>query len=554
MIVSTCLVFLCFLTVWGQSKQQKSNSKSNSQETVLNQETLIKKHIIVDEIENQLKDVPFVAVRAFVRIKTAAWLWKDGKDETGRAENLVIKAIDELYENKMMEEFPALRSEAFYLLDANSKETAKRLAEKYGLPEDYELDYMHLFLNKKDGDKIIAERVVRLLNSGKEVEGLEGILGLLMINRSQEVAKILTAIVSLEESGRRRFSIEDLDLFSSYLRELRVPDELRERFYNVVLNRVRNSLVSISSNEELTSSYYLLAGVISDIRARKPSLFPEANALLSQLGATLLKQDKETIERDKRIEESLDKLEAIISEAEKAEKIDKFRLYNIASVLALRRQKLRLAVDLAEKALNVEGIPEETLSRSFREGSYDQFLRTVVNEALQKEDVDSSLYAVKKMIKNLSKAESLIKVAKFYQKKKDDLSALYTFEEALRLAQKADEEGDVLKVFILCQLASLAQEIDRNRISGIMETIAKTINNLPAPSVDDKPESENYKKYVRSVMATYYNLFPVVSKLAREDAGEVMLFANRINKKEIRVLVNYALLTESFKVENKPKQ
>ncbi|MFL6374374.1 MAG: hypothetical protein ACJ73D_06900, partial [Pyrinomonadaceae bacterium] len=48
-------------------------------------EALIKKQIAINALEGDVKDVRFAAVRVFVRYKIASWLWKNGKDEVGRA-------------------------------------------------------------------------------------------------------------------------------------------------------------------------------------------------------------------------------------------------------------------------------------------------------------------------------------------------------------------------------------------------------------------------------------------------------------------------------------
>jgi hypothetical protein len=90
--LSFVLILLCCLSGWGQKPPDEQKN--------YNQEITLKKQIAVDELENQAKDIPLTAVRVFLRSKVVEWLWKDGKDETGRAEQLAVKAIDELYEKK----------------------------------------------------------------------------------------------------------------------------------------------------------------------------------------------------------------------------------------------------------------------------------------------------------------------------------------------------------------------------------------------------------------------------------------------------------------------
>ena len=63
-------------------------------------EATIRKQIAVDSIENQLKDVPFAAIRVYVGCSVAKWLWQAGEDGTGRAEPVALAAFEELEKKK----------------------------------------------------------------------------------------------------------------------------------------------------------------------------------------------------------------------------------------------------------------------------------------------------------------------------------------------------------------------------------------------------------------------------------------------------------------------
>ena len=145
------LVFLCCLAVSGQKTVSTPENDK--------QESIVKKQIAIDQLDNQSKDIQLVVVRAFLRSKIAEWLWKNGKDETGRAESLAVKVIDDLYANRS--EIPSIyfstiRSDIFALLEANSKDTARRLREKYKLNSEDELNDAHSLLEQKDGEKLVS--------------------------------------------------------------------------------------------------------------------------------------------------------------------------------------------------------------------------------------------------------------------------------------------------------------------------------------------------------------------------------------------------------------
>jgi hypothetical protein len=539
--LSFVLILLCCLSGWGQKPPDEQKN--------YNQEITLKKQIAVDELENQAKDIPLTAVRVFLRSKVVEWLWKDGKDETGRAEQLAVKAIDELYEKK--NEIPnfyfnSIKSDIFALLETNSKDTAKRLSEKYSLTSEDKLSDAHSLLDNQNGEKLVAEKMLKSLANNSEINpDVALLLDKLQTRKSPEAARILAAILALEESGKSRFSAAALYSIVHNFRDSGVSSDLQKRFFNVVLNKARDAVNSADANVE--TAHNLLRAVASEIRLKAPDLLAEASGLQLALSAKMSKRANESKEREKRIGESADKLGALISEAEKAEdEGEKYLLYVRAAKLSLERQKFNLAVELAEKAIAGE---TKAIPKTFREQWYDQFLREVVKAALKKDEIDSARYAIKKMVDKLSKADSLLALAKYYSGKKDTFSAIDAFDEALNLTKKV-ENGN-LKTYTLFRLISAIQKIDKTRIAEVTAETAKVINSIPTLTVDDKPGTKNYENYVNFVMATNYNLLPVIIALAKEDMNEAINFANRIGKKEIKIASDFALSVESLKAESK---
>lgn len=539
--LSLVLILLCCLSGWGQ---QPATEQKN-----YNQEITLKKQIAVDELESQIKDIPFAAVRVFLRSKIAEWLWKDGNDETGRAESLAVKAVDELYEKKNEIPHPyfsSIKSDIFALLEINAKDTAKRLSEKYRFTSEDELSDAHSLLDHQDGEKLVAGKILKSLANDSEITPDAALLlDELQTRKSPEAARILAAIIALEESGKSRFSAAALYSIVHNFRDSSVSSDLQKRFFNVVLNKARDAVNYPDSNVEAV--YNLLRAVVPDINLKAPDLLAEASGLQLALSAKMSKRANESKEREKRIGESSDKLGALISEAEKAgDEGEKYLLYVRAAQLSLERRKFGLAVELAEKTIAGEA---NAIPKTFREQWYDQFLREIVGAALKRDEVDSARYAVKKMLDKLSMADSLLALAKYYSEKSDKFSAIEAFDEALKLTKKV-ENGN-LKIYTLFRLISAIQKIDKTRIVETTAETAKAINSIPTLAVDDKPGTKNYENYVNSIMVTNYNLFPVITALAKEDTNEAIDFANRIGKKEIKIVADFALSVESLKAKSK---
>ncbi len=164
------IIIFCGFVCFAQKHDEKA--------TVAVQQKILKKQILVDELDNQAKDVPFAAVRVYVRTKLAAWLWRNGTDETGRAEQIAVRAVDEIYEKKDEDsDFEESKSELFALLEQNAKETAKKLRAKYDIDSSEDLSNAAPLLDKKCGDKILAGKIRKYLADGKDLSAIAFLMG-----------------------------------------------------------------------------------------------------------------------------------------------------------------------------------------------------------------------------------------------------------------------------------------------------------------------------------------------------------------------------------------
>lgn len=511
---------------------------------------ILKKQILVDDLDTQAKNVSLVAVRVFVRTKLAEWLWRNGKDETGRAELIAVKAAEELYEKK--NEVPNaifLSAELFALLELNAKDAAKKLRAKYKIEDAEDLSNASSLLSKEGGDKIVAAKIKKALQSGSNLDQIHFLIYELRDKKSPEFLSVLFEIINVEETGRNNFTPLSLFWVIDYYRGATVPIDLKIRFYRIVTGKARNALQN-SDTSGSTLADILLSAILPDINANAPELAAEAMALNTVLSAKTSQSDKELQERNKRIEESADRLDALISEAEKAEsKNEKHDLYISAALLATKREKFRLAVDMYEKALENMTITDAS-KPAFNNSYYDQQLGEIVQAALKKNDVDSARYTTKKIIGDLYKAGALRRTAVYFIENKDSGSALNAYDEALKLAVKA-EDGR-FRFYTLFQLISAAQKIDADRVAEVTTATAKAIDNLPTLNPEDKPETENFKNYVSTIMAINVNVNSVMRELSKKNKSEATDFAIRINLREVKIVADLVLTINAFEPDKKP--
>jgi len=529
---------------WGQNAPIAS--KENSQQSLQRQQTALSKQAVLNDLEGQIKDTPLAAVRVLARYQIAAWLWRDGKDETGRAEELSTKALEELFEKKAeipSAYFATLRSDIFALLEKNAKGSAGELRKKYQLTSEEELRDASSLLNLKDGDKLAADKIQNSLSNQTELSSMTiWLMGELQSKKSPELARILAEIVSLEESGRSNFSAESLFFAVDFFRDVSVPADLKLRFYNIICNKARAAIPSADADAQ--SVYDLLTAVMPDIAKNAPSLLSDASVLQYSFRSRISSSMSDSIDANRRIEESSDRLDALISEAEASgnKELQK-NLWAQAAQLALKENKFRLSIDLVDK---IRAGIDETRDQRFLLW-YDQFLSNVSEAALKQDDVESAKRAANRIVNKLSLASVFRNTAIYYYGKQDPGSSADMFNNALKLTLQQDDGP--AKVYMLIRLMATAEKIAPGKVQDVIDKIANAINTIPRPGVDDKPETENFKKYVSSIISINERLMPVFAQMVRSNRTEAMDLAGRINVKDIKLMLNYAFLTDSIRLQ-----
>lgn len=539
--LSLILIVFCALA----SQAQKVDDKAR----IAAQQIILKKQIVVDDLDGQAKNVPLTAARIFARLKIAEWLWKEGKDDTGRAESIAVKAIEELYEKK--NEIPNsihLSAPLLALLELNAKDTAEKLKAKYKIEAKEDLSNADSLLAKEGGDKILAAKIKQHLTNGNDLYQISYLIGELRDRKSQEVLAILAHIIALEETGGNSFPAGALFNLADYFREKTVPINLKIRFYRIVLGKARDATQS-PDGSIITPTDRLLYAVLPDINQNAPELSSEATALRSILSAKTSQLTRESRERDERIKANEDKLAALIFEAEKADsKSVKRDLYDDAGLLATKQGKFQLAADLYGKALeniaNREKVKPEILY-----GHHDHQLNEIVKAALDKNDVESAEYAMKKIVGEFKKADALRQTAIYFFEHKDSAAALSNYYESLKIVAKQENTG--MKFYMLFRLIPAAQTIDRDRVSETTAITAKAIDNFPTLNPEDKPGTDKFNEYTSTIMAINYNVNQVMRDLIKKNKSEANDFANLINRQEVKIIADIVLAINQFETEKK---
>lgn len=190
-----------------------------------------------------------------------------------------------------------------------------------------------------------------------------------------------------------------------------------------------------------------------------------------------------------------------------------------------------------------------SISRELRISNHDQHLALISDETLQKDDVETADYAMKKITDNLTRADALRQFVSYFIRKKDLAAAVGAYDEAFDLTVKAKD--DQSKYSALLRLIGIANAIDRSRVSEITSTSARSINKIPTLNIEDKSGTDQFRNYVSTIMRINLHLYIVVGNLSWTNRNEAVIFTNQINRKEMRIVADLALATSAFEPEKK---
>lgn len=543
-LIIISLVLLMTIICFGQKQSSITNIPDFDK-----QQIIINKQLELLQMRYQVKDIEIASVRVFVRYHMASTVWQNNDLNDSEAKDIAVEAYDDLQENKATIPdlyYRELNSSILALLESKSPDIAAKLQKKHKIETNQdEIEVANALLNKKDGANLAISQFQKSLRDGQELNPMTYFfLSRLQNEKSPMLPNVLSEIIAVEEKSNGSFSADTLLMLVHHFRDSSVQSNLWNRFISIIFKTTQK--IAFTPDANANSAYNLLNAVIPDVELKNsPVIFAELSAVRSILGARVSKSLKEAENAYRRIKESENKLSETISQAESVESEQlKDELFNNAALLALDEKKFRLAIELIEKLSNLEN----EISQKW----HDQFLQDIVIKALQEKDIDSALLASSKIIQRLSKAASQQKIGLYYFNLKNYVLANDAFEIASKLI--AESEEGINKINAYFSLLSNYLLTNPERIQEIISPLTKSINLIPTPKVDEKPESDAYKKYVTSIMHLNWNFLLVMNKLANKNQIAAEDLAFRVNKREIRIVGDLAIWINKAKSKSKVKE
>lgn len=523
--IQNLLLFALLLTVSVRSQTSGAQEKGIS-DAFFYAQTLSR----LSSLNQQIKTVDSAALRASLRLKISDFIWRNKIVEgQSLAENVIVEALEDFQKNKT--EIPApyqdlFQADALALLRVNAPTLYKKISARGGLEKGNSLQSYKLVTEHGEtgAAKAIADVKNRLIaaNDPANINAIIFIIQeLLTQNRVLEVNSILeTVLASQGQAGT--FSPQLLLFLNGNFLSQTTPIDLQKRFLTVVIANGQQLLLQLNAGNENRANYQSIYTVLNSnlpqVQKLLPSEYPQVLALVNALQKKLPQHDKEQEEIAERIKHSKDKLAQIISEAKSAKSQKTANdLWRQAARLALSEKKYQVAVNC------VHSIESDDINSELW---HDQFLDIeVAKAAIENKDVESAEYAISKIKSKLRSGTALLQIVKHHYENKDTVQTQSTLMEALKRIRAAD--NDVQKARGLSEALSAALVVDNNQVYEITQSFIKTVNALPTPNIEDKPESETRKQFVKDIqLPLAINILRVFQSLAKQDGSLAQSFTS----------------------------
>jgi hypothetical protein len=489
---------------------------------------------LINSLSNQIKALDEPALRVFLRLRAAKFLWAEKNQAAAKAaETMAAEALTDIQEHADAISplyVRIFRKEVLAALQLHAPDLAARLAERYKLEsaaQGFETAYE--LLGSKDGVARATELMSRNIRSGAERSeaNINFFLSRLDETHPAETTRLLTDFLNVAERTPGNYPVLFLfALANKYLHRDATPAELKARFMALFIRASANPAALPQAEQVI--AYNLLRSNMRTVERLLPSLHAQTSAQVAALAAALPAQTFAREDADNNIRGSADKLAQTIAEADAAQDEDLRReLLGRAARAALSEGQLTSAVDLIMRIRPRDEKDSEELV-AYR----DQFLGDVVRAGVARKDYDALAYAAARIRDPLQRAAALQRLASHLFEAKDTQRAKEVMNDAFKLIESAGDNAP--KAAALLNLSVAYLKIDDMRVFPTTHAALKIIDGLPGLAPDARPGSEAHLRYVQRLLQLAYSLVPVFHVLSQKDEHGAFSAANRLSTPELK--------------------
>ena len=382
------------------------------------------------------------------------------------------------------------------------------------------------------GDLLAAKRIRQELEERGTLNGLNFWLDELMKRNSKEFEPLASDI--LARAGRGQISFETLFWVSDVFLRPETPNALRNRFLAIVVARIQPANFIAEPAPQI--AYDLLTRLLPFIQQSVPELYDQALNHSFAMRASLSERQLANNARVKRLQESVNPIADLKSEAESAKtKTERNELLLQAAQLALEKKKLDLCLDiLGEVDVNVAAADTSSWQRSI-----DQILKNFVRVGLTAKLTDLAEKGAARIAAPLIKVEALNLIMRYYVKNNDNEAAQRLLLEASKVAASGPDNSDKAKAFFL--LSVTCDPVDGSKKADLLLSGLKALNNLSMPDANARDKTM-YQTYVQRLDNAGYELTKGFSGLTKKDENAALALVEKLQKPDLRTFALIGVL------------
>lgn len=396
---------------------------------------------------------------------------------------------------------------------------------------DHSMKIRSLF-ELKSGEILAAQQIRQMLERGEAVDGLFFWLDELVRRNSTELEPLMSEVVTRAKQGQ--VSLDTLYWVSEIYLRPQISVALRNQFLEMVVTRTQPALFVVEPAPEV--AYRLLTGVLPFIAQVSQELYDQALAQSFALRASLSETQRKNEERTRRLAESPNPIEYLLSEAEAAKsKSERNELLVRAAQLALDKQRFELCLDLAARVDLDAPAAIANLWHNWK----NQFLKGFVKSALTAKEVKVAEKGASQVSASLTGVEANALLIRFMVQAGDKPSAQRLLTDAAKLGQAISSGTDKAKAFFLLSLMSV--QVDESRQGELLLSGIKALNNFPGPdskATDKKP----FQEYIRSLDNSGHELNKAFKHLTKRDGNHALALVEQLQKHDLKTFALIGIL------------
>ncbi len=384
----------------------------------------------------------------------------------------------------------------------------------------------------EDGDILAAKRIRQELEEQGPLSGLQFWLDELMSRKSKEFEPLASDIVARAEQGQ--ISFETLFWVSDIYLRPPISDSLRSRFLAAVVARTQPANFIAEPAPQM--AYDLLTKVLPFVQRSVPELYDQALNQHVAMRAVLTERQLSSDARIKRLKESANPIEDLISEAESVKSTtERNELLLQAAQLALEKKRLDLCLHILDK-VNVIAAAADPASW---QRSIDQILKNFVRTALADKRAELAEKAAARIASSLTRVEALNLLIRYCVKANEKAEAQRLLTEASRVAASGPDETQKAKAFFL--LSQTCDQVDVTKKTDLLLSGINSLNNIPKPDAGARDKAA-HQNYVQRLDNGGYELTKGFKGLTKIDENSALALVEKLQKPDLRTFALIGIL------------